>query len=112
MIVKLKTEDITFNRKIQDFCKLKYTQHSEGCLNYSKNTGIPPGIPLIDEILDLSKPVYLIYTEFYIREHARKMKKMPLEWTDRQIYCLFYWQPKARKMHKREVERVQIKKGS
>lgn len=104
MIIPITSNEIIFNRNIQDFCRLPYPQHSNGCPNYNKKNEYPPNQKLINEILDFNKNVYLIYTEFNLRNFAGKMGKKHPEWTCRQRNCCLYWQGKARKEHRKELE--------
>jgi len=106
MIIKINPEIIKYNKKIQTLCVNKYPQHPKGCPNYGKKQGCPPNTPLINNILNFDKPVYLIYTEFNIGEHAQKLKQKHPDWSERQIYCCLYWQPKARKFQRQEEERA------
>lgn len=110
MIKKINAKEIPYNRKIQELCIAKYPGHPAGCPNYGQKEGCPP-CPLINEILDSNKPVYVIWTDFKIGEHAKRMWKKHPEWTTRQAYCLLYWQPQARKIHREEIKKYQKKYG-
>lgn len=81
MIQKISTDILNFSESVQNFCKLKYPQHPNGCPNYSKKECCPPNQPLIDKVLDLSKDIYVIYTKFPIGEFAEKMKREHPDWT-------------------------------
>lgn len=105
MIIELNPKIIPFERKIQSLCRYPYYRHPRGCPNYGK-PGCPPNQPLINEVLDFQKKIYLIYTEFDLGEHARKIKKLYPNWSEHQIYCVLYWQPRARKIHRQEEEKA------
>lgn len=92
-----------FDKYIQGLCIRPYPLHPKGCPNYRKKPGCPPGLPLINKILDLDKPVYAIYNVFDFKAHCEKMRRLHPEWSDRQIRCCLYWQGAARKQLKDEV---------
>lgn len=104
-----KISKLECSKEIQKLCTNPYYKHPKGCPNYGKKEGCPPKAKLADEILDLKKPVYVIYTEFDIDKHAEDLRKKHPDWSERQIYCCLYWQPKARKIQ-REEERKAIEK--
>lgn len=104
MIFEINPEIIIFSKKIQNLCMVPYYGHSEGCPNFGKKRGCPPRISLINEVLDFSKKVYVIYTEFEVEKFAEKIRKKYPSWSDRQIYNPRYWQPVSRKKHREEIE--------
>jgi len=104
MIIKLDNSKILFGRYVQEFCKNKYSGYRDGCSNYNKKKGCPP-CELIDEILDLKKDVFLIYTEFEVGKFAERMKKAHPNWSEKQCFNSRLWQGKARKEHRLEVEK-------
>jgi predicted metal-binding protein len=110
MIVRINPKDISY-LNAEKFCCLPYRNHSHGCPNYGKKVGCPPDISPIEKLLDLNKDLYLIYTEFNIGEHAEKMRRLHPEWTDKQVYCCLYWQPKARKLQRLEEEKFKKEKS-
>ncbi|MCX6746934.1 MAG: hypothetical protein NTU63_02245 [Candidatus Pacearchaeota archaeon] len=110
MIVQINPKDLSY-LDAKKFCCLPYPNHPKGCPNYRKKEGCPPNIPRLEEALDLNKEIYLIYTEFNIGEHAERMKRLHSDWSDKQIYCCLYWQPKARKMQRQEEEKSKKEKG-
>jgi predicted metal-binding protein len=105
MIIQIDPTDIYFAKEIQEMCLRKGGSFPKGCPNYRKKQGCPPNQPLIDEIFDFQKPLYLIYTEFNVKKFADKMRKKHPKWTERQCYNSRYWQSTARKEHKKELER-------
>lgn len=105
MIVKIKPNLIWAHKDIFKYCLTPYPGHPKGCPNYNKKKGCPPKQKIIYELLDFKKPLYVIYTEFDIESHVLRMKKLHPSWSERQCYCCLYWQPKARKSHKYEMDR-------
>lgn len=85
-------------------CTQKYHGHPKGCPNYGKKDVCPPNVPMFDQVFDISKTVYLIYTIFDIGGHAKRMKEKHPNWTEIQQYNLLYWQGTARKELKKNIE--------
>ncbi|MBU0666712.1 MAG: hypothetical protein KKC26_05100 [Nanoarchaeota archaeon] len=101
MIVKIPSEIIVYDRKIQGLCKKPYHGHSKGCPNFGKKEGCPP-LPLLKDFLDLQKESYVIFTSFNVGEFAETIRLKYLDWNTRQCYNPRYWQPKARKLQRAE----------
>lgn len=110
MIKKINPDIIYFNKNVQKLCLRTSKSFPNGCPNYGKKEGCPP-TPLINKVLDFKKEVYVIWTEFPVGEYASVMKKKHPSWSEKQCYCLRYWQPKARKMHYAEIEEHRKKYG-
>ena len=89
--------------RMRGLCRKEYPNHKKGCPNWNKKAGCPPGIPLINEVIDLTKPVYAIYNVFDLAGHINKMKLAHPQWTWRQLVNCLYWQPKARKRLKYQI---------
>ncbi|NCN86719.1 hypothetical protein GW932_02710 [archaeon] len=104
MIVKINPKTISLDKKFQGMCKNPYYNHPKGCPYYGKRDICPPGLPLLDEILDFEKDIYLIYTPFRVGKKAEENKINHPDWNLRQIYNSRHWQGTARKKHKLEIE--------
>lgn len=91
-------------RPVHSLCVRPYPDHDNGCPNYGKKKGCPPGVPMFDKFYDLSKPVYAIYNVFDFKGHVDRMKEKHPDWSKRQIECCLYWQGTARKELKERVE--------
>lgn len=111
MIIKIEPNVICYKREIQNLCKAPYWKHPKGCPNYGVKEGCPPNMPLINEVLDFKKGLYLIYTEFDIGTHAKRMQRLHPDWSKRQLYCRLYWQPRARKLQRAEEAKAVKKYG-
>jgi len=94
-------ETIEIDPKFQKLCMAPYPGHPRGCPNYGKKEGCPPKQKLFFDMFD--SDFYLIYTEFNLGGHVKRMKKKHPDWTDRQLYCCLYWQGTARKNLKAEI---------
>jgi predicted metal-binding protein len=99
MIEKIQPNQINFSGRIQALCVRPYYNHPKGCPNFHHKNGCPPGQPLIDKVLNFTKDIYVICTEFDLGYHVAQMKQKHPHWTERQCYCCLYWQSKARKEH-------------
>jgi len=91
--------------KVRGMCRLQYPGHKTGCPNFSKNDRCPPKAPLIEDYLDLNRPVFAIYNTFDLAEHVNKMKAKHPNWSERQLYCCLYWQGSARKALREEIKK-------
>ena len=80
-----------------------YYNHKKGCPNFNKKDGCPPQAQFFDKVYDLSKPVFAIWNEFDLGAHIEKMKLNNPKWSEHQLKCCLYWQPKARKELKKEI---------
>ena len=109
MVVEINGSDVPFSRKVQGFCLKRGGSFSKGCPNFGKKPGCPPQ-PLIDKVLDLSKKVFVIYTDFDICAVATRMRHAHPEWTIKQCYNSRYWQQTARKIHQQDVREFLKKK--
>lgn len=89
--------------KMRVLCRKAYPNHPHGCPNWGKKEGCPPSCKPIDKLLDFDKPVWAVWSKFNIHDHVERMRSLHPEWTDRQLNCCLYWQPKARQVLKREV---------
>lgn len=87
-----------------DWCMRPYPRHPRGCPNFGKKDGCPPDMPLLAEALDCQEPAWAIYNVFPIGEHAARMRAKHPEWSDAQVYCCLYWQPRARKQLRAHIK--------
>jgi hypothetical protein len=126
MIEQIEGCDVDFGQQNPvDYCRLPYPKHPWGCPNIDKIRSLD-GFPgylkpwiirecprsnpdeniFIDQIFDLSKPIYLIATIYpvgqdaeYRQAHSQKLT------TTAQFYNLRYWQNRARRNIYDESER-------
>ncbi len=86
-------------------CIRPYPNHPRGCPNYDKKSGCPPDVPMFDDYVDITQPVYAIFNTFDVGAHAARMRDRHPKWTERQCYNLLYWQPTARKQLRGKIRR-------
>jgi predicted metal-binding protein len=91
------------NYNVISLCKQPYHNHNKGCPNWNKKIGCPPNTKMFDKIYDMSKPIYVIYNIFNLKEHTNNLKLKYPNWTEYQLKCCLYWQPKARKQLSEEI---------
>lgn len=89
---------------VRALCVKPYPLHPKGCPNLGKCERCPPHAPLYDQVYDLSQPVYAVVNEFDLAGHVERMKAKNPTWTDRQLYCVLYWQNTARKQLEVKIE--------
>jgi len=93
------------DKAMRGLCCRPYPGHPKGCPNFKKKEGCPPSAPMIDETLDLSKPVHAVFNVFDLARHVKRMKNKHPHWSDRQLKCCLYWQPRARKQLREKIMR-------
>lgn len=102
MIVPINKDDLEISKSYQCMCLIRSNSFRQGCPNYGKKKGCPPRT-LFNEDHDLNKPLYLIATDFDLTEHAQKIRKAHLNWTEKAVYNPRYWQATARRLHEKEI---------
>ena len=88
-------EMINVDPVFQSMCKRPYHNHPRGCPNYNHKAGCPPQQKLFFEVFD--SDFYLIFNEFDLRNHVKRLKRKHPKWTERQLYCCLHWQGGTRK---------------
>lgn len=96
------------NKKVPEWCRLPYQRHPKGCPNYGKKNVCPPQAPYITDVIDIKKPMYLVFSEFNLEAHMDKMKARHPTWSEAGLRNVLYWQKTSRKQLK---ERTGIAKG-
>lgn len=91
--------------KVRGLCAKPYPLHPKGCPNFNHKMGCPPQAPKLDDFFDLSLSCYVIWNAFAIGEHVRSLKEKHPDWSERQLYCCLYWQPRARADLEAEIEK-------
>ena len=102
MIREIEKNSLEISERYQCLCLKRSNSFRKGCPNYGKKNGCPPR-SLFNEDYDLTKPIYLITTDFELTEHAQRIRAVHLNWTERAVYNPRYWQATARKLHEKEV---------
>lgn len=90
-------------------CVLPYKNHKKGCPNYGKKKDCPPFVPMFDQIFDISKPIYAIFSTYDLWSHTEKMKEKHSQWTETQRLNVLYWQGTARKILKENIAKFNLK---
>ena len=81
---------------VRGLCARPYPGHPRGCPNLNHKAGCPPAAPRLPDVLDLSRPTYLIINELDLGAHAARLGALHPGWSDRQRRCCRYWQGTAR----------------
>lgn len=97
---------IVINYDVRKLCYRPYPNHPKGCPNYGKRPMCPPQCPKIDDVLDMSRFIYVVWVSFDFAAHREKMKAKHPEWSQRQIDCCLYWQGGVRKKLRAEIARA------
>jgi len=90
--------------RVRKLCIRPYYNHSRGCPNYNKKKGCPPNSPVLTKVLNLNKPIYVIWNAFNFHKHCRRMRYLHPMWSKYQVRCCLYWQGKARKHLRNEID--------
>jgi predicted metal-binding protein len=97
MISKIDPKRIIFSADIQRLCARPYPGHPHGCPNFGRKVGCPPRQLVINQVLDFSRPIYVIWTELNLAAWVRRMAKLHSKLkTYAQQVNLRYWQPTMR----------------
>lgn len=83
--------------EVRNLCIRPYYNHRKGCPNYGKKNTCPPKAPFWSEVYHLGATVFVIWNCFDFAGHIQRMKQKHPNWSQRQLECCLYWQPKARK---------------
>jgi len=102
----LRVKKLVYNSRIPDLCKLPYPGHPSGCPNYGKKPDCPPQAPFVTDILDVNRKMYLVYSEFDLESHVRRMKEKHPDWSDRQLRNVIYWQGTSKSQLRHRALRV------
>jgi|GEM_PF-688123 len=104
MIKKLCVKNLVIDHKVRGLCCKPYPNHPKGCPNFGKREQCPPQALYVEDILDTTKDMYVIYNKFNFKEHTDKMRNNHPNWSERQITCCLYWQDTARKILKQNIK--------
>jgi predicted metal-binding protein len=108
----LPVKKLVVNTRMKELCKLPYPNHPKGCPLYGIKDKCPPKSPRAEVLFDLSKPMYFVYVEFNLEDHAKKLKEKYPHWTERQTKNVLYWQPGVRKRLNTAVKEAIKKLGT
>lgn len=86
-------------------CVREYPNHKKGCPNYGEKPMCPPNILMYDQVFNIKKDIYLIYTIYKLGDHIREYKAKFPNWTERQLRNVIYWQGTAKRIHKEEIKK-------
>lgn len=103
MIEPCLSKKIVIDYGVRNLCFRSYPNHPKGCPNYGKRPLCPPQCPRIEDVLDLSKFVYVVWVTFDFAAHREKMRSKHPNWSQRQIDCCLYWQGGVRKRLREEI---------
>ena len=107
MIAKVNPRRIVFSESVQQLCVRPYPGHPYGCPNYGRKRGCPPRQPLIDQVLDFSRPIYVIWIDLNLAEWVKRMARLhPKLRTYAQRVNLRYWQPGLRSNLRQEIRQA------
>lgn len=103
--------EVVVDHSMRGKCTLSYPGHPNGCPNFGKKDICPPRAPMIENVLNLAEPVWLVAVPFDLAAHVREMGKRHPDWTPRQRANLLYWQGSVKKRLAEEAKCQAIAKG-
>jgi len=89
-------KDLVLTDKHGDWCRLPYPNHKHGCPNYGR-LGCPPNSRHVRDIIDTSREMYFVHSEFNLLAHMARMSTRHPDWSERQQRNVLYWQGTSRK---------------
>lgn len=101
-----KVERLVHDKRVPEWCRLPYPGHPKGCPMYGQRPKCPPQAPYITDVLDLTRPVYMVHSDFNLQAHVERMRALHPGWTDRQCRCVLYWQARSKRQMAERAEDV------
>ena len=86
------TTGLVIDYRAREWCRLPYPSHPRGCPNYDHKAICPPKVCLVEDFVDLDRPLWLVVEPFDLAGHMARMRANLPEWSDRQLRCVIYWQ--------------------
>ena len=99
----LPVKRLVLSHKTGDWCRLPYANHPKGCPNYEQKPRCPPKASWLPKVVDVNRPLFLVHSEFSLRDHVSKMRAKHPGWSERQLRNVLYWQATSRKQLKERV---------
>ena len=81
---------LVIDLKVRGLCGRPYPGHPKGCPNVNHKKGCPPSAPLLPDVFDLSRPVWIIINRFDLGAHVERMRTLHPDWSTRQLTCCLY----------------------
>jgi predicted metal-binding protein len=103
MIYQIQPDQLVLDRSVRGLCVKPYPGHPKGCPNFNHKAGCPPQAGWWADVYDVSAGAVAIVNEFDIGLHVAAMRKIHPRWSERQLECCLYWQPKARAQLKETI---------
>jgi len=94
----------TMSPMIKGLCRHPYPGHPRGYPNWGMRSACPPQSKKIESVIDFNFPIYCVFNCYNIEAHAKRMWERHPHWSERQAYCLLYWQGRAQKQLRIKVE--------
>lgn len=89
--------------QVDQWCKLPYPNHKKGCPNYGRHNWCPPFAGRVGDWFDISRPLFLVHSEFDLVAHVGRMGRKHPQWSERQCRCVLYWQGTSRKQLREHI---------
>lgn len=97
--------EVAYEPGVRALCARPYPGHRRGCPNLNHAEGCPPWLPLLPRLIRMDRPVWAVWNRFHLSAHVRWMRGRHPGWSYRQLSCLLYWQPTARRQLDKTIKR-------
>lgn len=107
-----KVKRLVTSHKAGDWCQLPYPGHKRGCPKYDNDDGCPPRVTGVRYCFDVSRPLYLVHSEYDLKGRAGDLQAIHPGWSERQCRCVLYWQSQSRKQLRDRVWMARFATGA
>lgn len=90
-------KELVVDKRVRGYCGKKYPNHPKGCPNIGKKDTCPPKAPMIEDFMDINRPMWLVVERFDLLAQERRMLEKHPGWSKRQARNCLYWQSLNRK---------------
>lgn len=97
-----------YEPEVRHLCAKPYPGHPRGCPNFGKRPMCPPQEPLLYDVFHRIGEFWLVWNRFDLGAHVARMREKHPDWSERQLYCCLYWQPRARKALAAQIREFRI----
>lgn len=102
----IRVQKLVLTPKAKQWCALPYYDKKHGCPNYRGRCyeGGKRRIVMLNEIMNVHQPIYIVYNEFDLAAHMAKMLEAHPNWSERQQRNVYYWQNQSRTQLQKKVD--------
>ncbi|MFX1479986.1 MAG: hypothetical protein ACFFCI_17850 [Promethearchaeota archaeon] len=107
---EIEEKTIIWYPEIEDLCYRPYPDHPKGCPNIEKCAHMNiPNFGVLTSHLEYDYYFYLVYAKFDFKRYKESRKEEHLNWTERQVECLLYWQNSVKSLLSKYLDSIDLK---